>query len=122
MKLRTLGMLAVIAAVLIIVAVFTAEQQKPGVPAAGQPVFPELKTAINDVTELSVDTQSGTITLHRREDLWRVKEKYDYPADLATVRETLIGLAELTTLEPKTRAHHPQGCHGQHRGGGRHRQ
>jgi len=103
MKLKTLSMLAVIAAVLIIVAVFMAEQQKPGAPTTGQPVFPELKTVINDVTELSVATQSGTITLHRQEDIWRVKEKYDYPADLGTVRETLIGLAELTTLEPKTR-------------------
>ena len=103
MKLKTLSMLAVIAAVLIIVAVFMAEQQEPGVPTTGQPVFPELKTVINDVTELSVATQSGTITLHRQEDIWRVKEKYDYPADLGTVRETLIGLAELTTLEPKTR-------------------
>lgn len=103
MKLKTLSMLAVIAAVLIIVVVFMAEQQEPGAPTTGQPVFPELKTVINDVTELSVATQSGTITLHRQEDIWRVKEKYDYPADLGTVRETLIGLAELTTLEPKTR-------------------
>ena len=103
MKLKTLSMLAVIAAVLIIVAVFMAEQQEPGVPTTGQPVFPELKTVINDVTDLSVATQSGTITLHRQEDIWRVKEKYDYPADLGTVRETLIGLVELTTLEPKTR-------------------
>ncbi|MDE0145995.1 MAG: DUF4340 domain-containing protein [Nitrospira sp.] len=101
--LKTLSALAVIAAVLVIVAVFVVKQQEPGDPMTGQPVFPELKTAINDVTELSVDTQSGTITLHRQEDIWRVKEKYDYPADLGTVRETLIGLAELTTLEPKTR-------------------
>ena len=103
MKLKTISTLAVIAAVLIIVAVFLAEQQKPGAPPTNQPVFPELKTVINDVTELSVATQSGTITLHRQEDIWRVKEKYNYPADLGTVRETLIGLAELTILEPKTR-------------------
>lgn len=103
MKLKTLSTLAVIAAILIIVAVFTAEQQEPGAPPTGQPVFPELKTVINDVTELSVATQSGTITLHRQEGTWRVKEKHDYPADLGTVRETLIGLAELKTLEPKTR-------------------
>ena len=103
MKLKTISTLAVIAAVLIIVAVFMAEQQKPGAPPTNQPVFPELKTVINDVTELSVATQSGTITLHRQEDIWRVKEKYNYPADLGTVRETLIGLAELTILEPKTR-------------------
>lgn len=100
---RGISSLAVIAAVLIIVAVFMAEQRESGPPPTGQPVFPELKTVINDVTELSVATQSGTITLHRQEDTWRVKEKHDYPADLGTVRETLIGLAELTTLEPKTR-------------------
>ena len=101
--LKTLSSLAVIAAVLIIVAVFMAEQQEPGAPPANRPVFPELKAVINDVTELSMATQSGAITLHRQEDTWRVKEKHDYPADLGTVRETLIGLAELTTLEPKTR-------------------
>lgn len=101
--LKPLSTLAVIAAVLIIVAVFMAEQQKPGAPPTNQPVFPELKAVINDVTELRVTTQSGTITLHRQEDTWRLKEKYDYQADLGTVRETLIGLAELTTLEPKTR-------------------
>ncbi len=100
---RAISSLAVIAAVLIIVAVFMAEQQEPGAPPANRPVFPELKAVINDVTALSVATQSGTITLHRQENIWRVKEKYDYPADLGTVRETLIGLAELTTLEPKTR-------------------
>lgn len=101
--LKTLSSLAVIAAVLIIVAVFMAEQQEPGAPSANQPVFPELKAVINDVTELSMATQSGAITLHRQEDTWWVKEKHDYPADLGTVRETLIGLAELKTLEPKTR-------------------
>ncbi len=101
--LKTLSALAVIAAILIIVTVFVAKQQEPGSPPTGQPVFPELKAVINDVTELSVATQSGTITLHRREDTWRVKEKHDYPADVGTVRETLIGLAELKTLELKTR-------------------
>ena len=101
--LRTLSFLAVIAAVLIIVAVFLAQQQEPGSPPTNQPVFPELKGTINDVTELSVTTQSGTITVHRDEDTWRVKEKHDYPADHGTVRETLIGLAGLNTLEPKTR-------------------
>ena len=101
--LKRLSQLAVIAAILIIVTVFVAKREEPGSPPTGQPVLPELKAVINDVTELSVATQSGVITLHRQEDTWRVKEKHDYPADVGTVRETLIGLAELTTLEPKTR-------------------
>ena len=101
--LKTLSSLAVIAAVLVIVAVFLALQQEPGSPPTRQPVFPVLKAAINDVSELSVATQSGTITVHKDEEAWRVKEKHDYPANLGKLRETLIGLAELKTLEPKTR-------------------
>ena len=101
--LKTLSSLAVIAAVLVIVAVFLAPQQEPGSPPTRQPVFPVLKTAINDVSELSVATQSKTITVHKDEEAWRVKEKHDYPADLGKVRAVLIGLAELTILEPKTR-------------------
>ena len=101
--LKRLSTAAVIAAILIIVTVFVAKREEPGSPPTGQPVLPELKAAINDVTELSVATQSGVITLHRQEDTWRVKEKHDYPADVGTVRETLIGLAELETIEPKTR-------------------
>ena len=101
--LKRLSTAAVIAAILIIVTVFVAKREEPGSPPTGQPVLPELKAAINDVTELSVAMQSGVITLHRQEDTWRVKEKHDYPADVGTVRETLIGLAELETIEPKTR-------------------
>ncbi|MCY4614587.1 MAG: DUF4340 domain-containing protein [Nitrospira sp.] len=101
--LKTLSSLAVIAAVLVIVAVFVAQQQEPAPPPTGQPIFPLLKATINDVAEMSIATQSGTITVHRKDDSWRVKEKHEYPADLGKVRETLIGLAELKTLEPKTR-------------------
>lgn len=101
--LKRLSTAAIIAAILIIVTMFVAKREEPGSPPTGQPVLPELKAAINDVTELSVATQSGVITLHRQEDAWRVKEKHDYPADVGTVRETLIGLAELETIEPKTR-------------------
>lgn len=101
--LKRLSTAAVIAAILIIVTMFVAKREEPGPPPTGQPVFPELKATINDVTELSVATQSGTLTLHQQEDTWRVKEKHDYPADLGTVRATLIGLAELKTIEPKTR-------------------
>ena len=101
--LKTLSSLSVIAAILILVAVFLVQREELAPPRTGQPVFPELKAAINDVTELSVATQSGRITVQRDKEAWRVKEKHDYPADLGKIREALIGLAELKILEPKTR-------------------
>lgn len=101
--LKTLSALAVIAAILIAVTVFVSQRKDAASPQTGQPVFPGLKATINDVSEMSIVTQSGTITIHRAEDSWRVKEKHEYPADLGKVREALIGLAELKILEPKTR-------------------
>ncbi len=103
MRLKTLGILAGIAAMLILVTVFLAKRENPTPPPTGRLVFPELTATINDVSELRVATQRGAMTLHRQEDAWRVREKHDYPADLGKIRETLIGLAELTILEPKTR-------------------
>ena len=103
MMLKTLSSLAVIAAILIAVTVFVSQRKEPGSPPMGPPVFAGLKATINDVAEMRIATQSGTITVHREDDSWRVKEKHEYPADLGKVREALIGLAELKTLEPKTR-------------------
>ena len=103
MMFKSLSTLAVIAAVLIAVTVFVSQRNKPTPPQTGQPVFPELKATINTVSEMRVSTQSGTITVHKDEEAWRVKEKHNYPADLGKMREILIGLAELKILEPKTR-------------------
>ena len=103
MTIKTLSTVAVIAAILIAVTVFVSQRKDATSPQTGQPVFPVLKATINDVAEMSISTQSGTITVHREDDSWRVKEKHEYPADLGKVRETIIGLAELKILEPKTR-------------------
>ena len=103
MKLKTLSTLAVIAAILILGTVFLSSREEPTPPLTGQPVFPGLKAIINNVSEMSVSTQSEIITVHKDEKAWRVKEKHEYPADLGTVREALISLAELKILESKTR-------------------
>ena len=103
MTIKTLSTVAVIAAILIAVTVFVSQRKDATSPQTGQPVFPVLKATINDVAEMRISTQSGTITVHREDDSWRVKEKHEYPADLGKIRETLIGLAELKILEPKTR-------------------
>lgn len=103
MKLKTLSTLAVIAAILILVTVFLSLREEPTPPLTDQPVFPGLQAIINNVSEMSVSTQSGIITVHKNEKAWRVKEKHEYPADLRKVREALIGLAELKILESKTR-------------------
>ena len=65
MMIKTLSTLAIIAAILIAMAVFVSQRKEATSPQTGQPVFPGLKATINDVPEMSVSTQSGTITVHR---------------------------------------------------------
>jgi hypothetical protein len=57
---------------------------------------------VGDAATLVIHRGDATTTVARHGDDWTVAEKSDYPADLAKVRQTLLGLAELTYVEPKT--------------------
>ncbi len=103
MSAKSLGILLALTAVAVIAALFLAQEKRDGIPAKGQPVFPELLDRINDVREVTVTTATGTVTVARTGDTWVVKEKDDYYAAMDKVRSVVIGLAELTILEPKTK-------------------
>lgn len=66
----------------------------------GERVLPSLKDKINDITSLSVESATSTVTVSRVGDTWRVPGKWNYPADFAKVREALNRLAELKVLQP----------------------
>ncbi len=51
--------------------------------------------AINDVTKIQIRSDTGTVTLHKTGDEWRVVDRDDYPADFEKIRDlvkTLWGL------------------------------
>ncbi len=102
MTTKTVTIMAVITVVLIAAAVLVSQRKDATFPQTGQPVFPGFMASINDVSEMSVLTQTGTITILREEPSWRVKEKHHYPADMGKIREALFGFAELKILEAKT--------------------
>lgn len=72
--------------------------------ASGERLFPELEKQLNEIEKVVV-RRSGQepVTLERRDDRWGVAEKGGYPAAVGELRKSLIGLAELNGLEPKTR-------------------
>ncbi len=74
----------------------------PVVERAGEPVFPDLEERLDDVQRITLTNNVRTLTIHRDEGTWRLKEFADYPARQARVRELLIGLADLEYYEPKT--------------------
>lgn len=103
MKAKTLGILAAITIAGIVLALFVNQNPASQFPHSGELLFPKLLSVVNDVSEIVVETKDQTVILMRGENTWGVKEKAGYPADVEKVKQTLIGLAELQILEPKTK-------------------
>jgi Domain of unknown function (DUF4340) len=71
-------------------------------PLAGKPVLPRVAARPEDVAKVVVKRSTGTATFLRQGDAWTVAEKSGYPADAAKLRKMLLGLAQITYVEPKT--------------------
>jgi len=98
---KSLFVLIVITAIVVVAAIWVSI--KPEVQdQSGVKLFPELLKNVNDVTEIAAITSDSTFTLQRQDDQWVVKEKSNYPADRAVVRNFLLGAANLKRLQPKT--------------------
>ena len=104
MSLRSFLVLSTITAIAVAAAVFvTAERDSALGGASRAPMFPELMDRFDEVATIKVSRADGEATIERKERAWVVKEASSYPADMEKVREVLIGLAQLETLEPKTK-------------------
>ena len=71
-------------------------------PLAGTPVLPRVKADPNAIAKVILTHAKGVITLTRSDGAWTVAEKSNFPADPGKVRKMLLGLAEITYVEPKT--------------------
>ena len=103
MKSKTIGLLAGITIVGILLAVFANREPSSSLPQSGQLLFPDLMSVVNDVNEVVIETKEQTMTLVRGEQTWGVKEKARYRADMEKVKQAIIGLADLRIHEPKTK-------------------
>lgn len=72
--------------------------------AVDQPLFPGLVDRLEQVARIEAQTSSGTVTLRRDGDLWRVEQRDGFPADGSQVRAVARGLAALQIVEAKTAA------------------
>lgn len=103
MKTKTVGILAAITIIGIVLAILVNRESASPLPNSGELLFPNLLTMVNEINEVIVETHDQTMTLLRGEKNWGVKEKDGYPADVEKVKQTIIGLAEMRILEPKTK-------------------
>ena len=104
---RTKGLLGLLlvtlAAVIAAVLVSTGGGAPAGEPQANAAVLPEMGKRLGDVARVTLVHGDSKTTLLRHDKEWGVEEKGGYPVDFGKLRQTLLGLAELRFVEPKTR-------------------
>ena len=104
MSLRGFLILSTITAIAVAAAVFVISARDTALSGASRALmFPGLMDKLEEVATIKVTGSGGEATIERKERAWVVKEASSYPADMEKVREVLIGLAQLETLEPKTK-------------------
>jgi hypothetical protein len=59
----------------------------------GQKLLPNL--AVNDIAQITIKSGGNELNLIRRDNLWRVRERGDYPANFSQISELLMKLADL---------------------------
>ncbi|MGE0582287.1 MAG: DUF4340 domain-containing protein [Steroidobacteraceae bacterium] len=100
---RRLTLLAIAALVALTAAGWLGSRRTaPEVAATGVAVLPGLKPKVDEVTVVRLANRGASVTLERSGEAWIVAERA-YPADTAKLRKLLLGLADLTVTEEKTR-------------------
>lgn len=62
----------------------------------GQKVLPDFP--VNDIAHITIKGADGEVNLVKADDRWRVKERWDYPANFAEISELLRKMWELKTV------------------------
>lgn len=70
---------------------------KGGGTAAGQKLLPDLP--VNDITRVLIKQGTNELDLVKKDDLWRVRERADYPANYSQVSEFLLKARDLKIVQ-----------------------
>jgi hypothetical protein len=102
---RNLLFLAVAGAVLVVLALVALIHQSREVAPHYTPrsFLPGLASEVRNVARIRIDSKSASLDVVFKPDRgWIVASHDNYPASFEKVRETLVGLAAMQTIEPKT--------------------
>jgi hypothetical protein len=102
---RNLAILAGVAVVVILLAILALWNQSRELAPhyAPQPFFPNLQAEIRDIAHVHIQSRKGLLDVVFKPDKgWVVSSHDDYPAAFDELKQTVIGLVGLQTIEPKT--------------------
>lgn len=105
MKANSFAILAGVAALCLLAAVFTYSASIPWshVSSTGAALFPNLKSEAGRVSRIEVRKGDDALTIERNGSEWLIKERSGFRANNEKVRSLLVKLTEAELLEPKTR-------------------
>ncbi len=88
-----LGLVVVVGAAGLLVRQNSSKSWQNAATAIGQKLLPNL--AVNDIAQITIKSDAGELHLDRRVNLWRVRDRGDYPANFSQISELLLKLADL---------------------------
>jgi hypothetical protein len=104
MKSKTLISMVVVTAVIVVGAVVAVTSRDTAVQrtSAEETVFPGLIDAINTATVIEVTLPDQAVTIRHDGEHWAVAELADFPPRFELVKQLLLSMAEMKTVEAKT--------------------
>ena len=102
---RNLAILAGIAAVMIVLAILALwHRQSESEPRyVSESFFPKLAQHVRQIADIRISSKSGAFDVAFKPDTgWVLPQHDNYPASFERLRETVVGMAALETIEPKT--------------------
>ena len=102
MNRKQLTLLVVLLAVLGVAGIFIQNRRNQGSEAgevgAGQKLLGD-KFPVNDITRIVIKGATNELNLVKKDEVWRVRERADYPASFALISEFLIKAAGLKVVQ-----------------------
>jgi hypothetical protein len=102
MNLKQLGILIALVIVIGGAGLMLHNRQKSSWTGGGADVGKKLmgdKFPVNDVAHVSVQHGTNTLNLVMKDDLWRVRERGDYPANFSQIGDLLLKLRDLKIVQ-----------------------
>lgn len=99
---RSVPAFAAITLVVIAAAWLSSRERAPETDVDSRYFLPELQAGVNEVTRVVVASPTERTVIERQGEGWVLPERGGYPADFEKVKSTVLSLAELRSLEPKT--------------------
>lgn len=65
--------------------------------AAAEPLLPSFP--VNDVAGLEIVGKTGSVKLVRKDDGWRVAERFEYPASYSTLKEFMVKISDMKATQ-----------------------